>query len=570
MLKRVYSRTLKSFNAVEFSEGFNFIVSKNSSGKSNNGTGKTSLLQIVNFCLCSSTENIVSYEDINSNEFSIDLEINKKVITLSRTPLDSGYIKIIDAYNCLGEGVLNDERISVEKAKVILNQYFFKEKSSDAKIPSFRLLISPFMKRGAYAFNNLFKTHAVENNLNTQLKNAFLLNINTANIYELKDIIHARDQYLKLKEVRESDVVWQKKTLNELKSEIQTYKDEIQKLKNDLKFIVVKVENQDIINQIDIVNENIKMLSKRKYYLKNIVKINRELIEKNKIMSNSEINEILSEATYLTNSESHKEITEIQEFHKKLISFREKRIKVIIQDSINECEKIDIQLESFYEKKEEYQTQLENNKYLNDFYRINKMILEKNIELEMTEKQYSTYIDIEKINKESSEEMKRTLIDMQETFPPLQFKEANSLFKRYTKEVFVDEGTLEISLKNTGDYSGRGYKFDWKISRKSSSGYLKGCIAIYDLILAETNSDLKTLFLIHDSPVFESTDKSYVASLLNLIYKSTQEKKFQYICCINDEQIIADELMPELKHLYEKTPNTLSQDNPLFGISFSK
>ena len=65
MIKKIYSRTLKSFKTIQFNDGFNFLVSESINEKSNNGTGKTSLIQIINFCFGSSTEKISTYEDLN-------------------------------------------------------------------------------------------------------------------------------------------------------------------------------------------------------------------------------------------------------------------------------------------------------------------------------------------------------------------------------------------------------------------------------------------------------------------------------------------------------------------------
>ena len=73
MITKIYSRTLKTFKTIKFNEGFNFLVSESVDGLSNNGTGKSSLIQIINFCLCSSNEKIIEYEELKNHEFSIDL-----------------------------------------------------------------------------------------------------------------------------------------------------------------------------------------------------------------------------------------------------------------------------------------------------------------------------------------------------------------------------------------------------------------------------------------------------------------------------------------------------------------
>ena len=85
--------------------------------------------------------------------------------------------------------------------------------------------------------------------------------------------------------------------------------------------------------------------------------------------------------------------------------------------------------------------------------------------------------------------------------------------------------------------------------------------------LIENNINKYPLFLVHDSVVFDSTDKGYVAKFLNMVYESTKKYKYQYICCLNDDQIIYSDICEELRNLYNNSQK-LSQKDTLFGISF--
>ena len=197
MITKIYSKTLKTFKTIEFHEGFNFLVSESVDGLSNNGTGKSSLIQIINFCLCSSSEKIMEYKELNNHEFSIDLKFEQGILTLTRK-IDGTSSKIIidDENNILGLGTLKNSEKSIDNVKEKLAKLFF---YVDDNVISFRTLISPFMKRGAYAFNHIFKTHAMEKNIVTQLKNSFLIGIPSEPVIRLKNIINDRETFLKLK-----------------------------------------------------------------------------------------------------------------------------------------------------------------------------------------------------------------------------------------------------------------------------------------------------------------------------------------------------------------------------------
>ncbi len=569
MLKRVYSRTLKTFKTIEFEEGFNFVISKGSDGKINNGTGKTSLLQIINFCLCSGSENIANYEDINKQEFSVDLQSEQEIITLSRSPFDKEKIKVIDKNNILGEGELNDAIYSTEKVKKLLNNYFFSGKGNN-NLPSFRTIISPFMKRGTYAFNNPFKTHSSEKNLDTQLKNAFLLNFDIESMIELKHIVREKDQYIKLKAIKDSDLIWEKTRLSSLNKVVNDLQKDVTKLQEVIDNIVVNIDNQEVVTKIDYVNKRIEEYSKRKFHLINIVRRNRELLKKNKLMNTKEIESLLNETSFITNQESLKSVNEIQNFHRRLIDLREKRIILLIENSVTEKNEIEEQMTSLQLMKDDLQEELDNNEYLKRFMDFNQEITNKKIELESLTLQRDTYHELNEIDKRSKKMLKTVIKNMKENIEASDFNKAKYLFEKYTLAVLGEKGALEVSVVDSGIISSRGYKFEWKISRKLSTGYLRVCIAIYDIILAELNAMDTNVFLIHDSPVFEATDKSCIPTLLNVIFKTVNENSFQYICCINEDQVIVDNLNNELKKIYMNSKNVLTQDNSLFGVNFSK
>ena len=262
MIKKIYSRTLKTFKTIDFKDGFNFLVSESVNEKSNNGTGKTSLIQIINFCFGSSTEKISSYEDLNKEEFSVDVLINNKMITLSRTPQNFTKIKVIDKENLLGDGILEDETKTVDWVKNKLNKLIFGIENEEI---SFRNLISPFMKRGAFAFNNIYKTHAMETNIVTQLKNSFLMNVPIEPIIELKELVEERETFLKLKEIKETDIIWKKENQNTLRSRIKNLDKEIKENEEKLKKFELTLNEKEDINDINKINVELSNLIKEKY-----------------------------------------------------------------------------------------------------------------------------------------------------------------------------------------------------------------------------------------------------------------------------------------------------------------
>jgi len=564
LIKKIYSRTLKTFKTIEFSEGFNFLVSESVNGKSNNGTGKTSLIQIINFCFGSSTEKISTYEDLNKEEFSVDLVIENKTITLSRTPQNVTKIKIIDKENLLGDGVLEDEPKTIDWVKNKLNKLIFGIENEEV---SFRNLISPFMKRGAFAFNNIYKTHAMETNIVTQLKNSFLMNIPIEPIIELKALIEERESFLKLKEIKETDIIWKKEKQNTLKSKIRNLDKEIKENEEKLKKFELTLNEKENINDIHKINAELSNLIKEKYIYQNYIESNKKIINNESLLGIEQIREILEESKFFVTNGEMKTLEEIQKYHIKLNKDRNERVKSLIESDQNKVKEIESKIDDINLKKINILKEFDKKGYLDDYYSTNEIITNLKIEKSDLEKQLDVYIALNQIDTSCKEKVKSIIKKLEKNDNCNNFKIINNKFKEYIRKIFDEDAKLIMECKNTGNYATRGYNYDWEIPRKLSSGYLKGCIAVYDLVLADFNSDRFPIFLIHDSVVFESTDKQYVAKFLNLTNEIIGNNRFQYICCVNDDQIVKNELNKAVLKKYEEAQR-ISQEDTLFGINF--
>ena len=565
MITKIYSRTLKTFKTIEFHEGFNFLISESVDGLSNNGTGKSSLLQIINFCLCSSNEKIMEYEELNNHEFSIDLKFEQGLLTLTRK-IEGACSKIVidDENNILGLGILKNAEKNIDHVKERLAKLFF---DVDDNVISFRTLISPFMKRGAYAFNHIFKTHAMEKNIVTQLKNSFLIGIPSEPVIRLKNIINDRETFLKLKEIKESDIIWKKENIRTLNSKLLKIKKEIDKYESDLKKFNIDNHDSESITKINNINSNLSDLLKQKFILKSQNDNNKKLIRNENILNINEIKEIIKEADFLLSDSAITDIEKVQNFHQILQANRNKRLREQTDENNRKISELDLQISDLLEKKKNLLKLFDKKGYLDEYYSINEIITQLKIEYSELEKQYNVYKELDKIEKDTKEKSKIVMKAMYDNLNSSAFKKVNNRFSEYIKNVFGEKGKLILEFKDNTQYSSKGYTFDWQIPRKASTGYLKGCIAAIDVVLIENNINKHPLFLVHDSVVFDSTDKGYVARFLNMVYESTKKYNYQYICCLNDDQIIYSDICEELRELYNNSQK-LSQKDTLFGISF--
>lgn len=284
-------------------------------------------------------------------------------------------------------------------------------------------------------------------------------------------------------------------------------------------------------------------------------------------MTGEQIKEILEEAKLFVTDAKMKTLEEVQQYHITLNKDRNERVKSLIESDQNKVKEIESKIDDINQTKMNILRGFDQKGYLDEYYSTNEIITNLKIEKSDLEKQLDVYIALNQIDSSCKEKVKSIIKKLEENDNCDNFNIINNKFKEYIKKVFDEDAKLIMECKNTGNYAARGYNYDWEIPRKLSSGYLKGCIAVYDLVLADFNSDRFPIFLIHDSVVFESTDKQYVARFLNLINEVIGENRFQYICCVNDDQIIEGQLNKKVQEKY-KEAQRISQEDTLFGINF--
>ncbi len=202
-----------TFKTVEFSEGFNVVWAdrtKESTKKdSRNGLGKTTLIEIIHFCLgaTASKGKGLTVEPLKGWEFSLDLRINEQVIRVSRSTDNPRAVHIEGDTEGWPISLSIDNRTGrlgyniKEWTSVLGDLYFGLSVSGENKYqPTFRSLISFLIRRQKEAFITPFEHHRRQMEWDIQTNNAFLLGLGweqSLELQELKDRKKGMQDFLK-------------------------------------------------------------------------------------------------------------------------------------------------------------------------------------------------------------------------------------------------------------------------------------------------------------------------------------------------------------------------------------
>ncbi len=201
MIKRVFANK-PSFKAVEFRPGFNVVWAdrtKESTKKdSRNGLGKSTLIEIIHFCLGAKTSRGkgLLVDPLKDWEFSLVLQMEHGDVTVTRSVNHPGVVLIEGASSSWPlQGETQDEVLScsVKEWNSLLGHLMFglETAGSGQKYqPTFRSLISYFIRRGKDAFSTPFEHHRKQVEWDKQVNNAFLLGLaweDAADVQSLRD-----------------------------------------------------------------------------------------------------------------------------------------------------------------------------------------------------------------------------------------------------------------------------------------------------------------------------------------------------------------------------------------------
>ena len=262
----------KEFNQVSFSQGFNAVVAditKQSTQKdSRNGLGKTTLLNIIHYCLGGREQpnKGLRIPNLKGWEFSVDLVIRGEQVTVSRSgdmtgdvltdAKDEWFIKYVTQFDDLSQqqqsmGFGNERIVSrrrIDDWTSILGWAMYGLSAQGGA--TFRNLISYDIRRNQ--FENPFENYPRQSTKDIQISNAFMLDLNWQHAVKWQDLKDRKKNVDSIKRaVKEGDNLLAEMlgTIGDLETERDRLTREIEKANTELRSFrvhprYVQIENE--------------------------------------------------------------------------------------------------------------------------------------------------------------------------------------------------------------------------------------------------------------------------------------------------------------------------------------
>jgi uncharacterized protein YydD (DUF2326 family) len=571
------------FKSIAFKPGFNVILAERTKESkikdSRNGLGKSTLIEILHFCLGANKGETLGKPEMNDWTFTLDLDLAGKKCSVSRNTSQQNRIVVDCDFSKWPVQPQKDKKtgepvISQRDWNRVLGVLMFGLQPSYPELnyaPTFRSLISYFVRRNSQrgGFLNPFQQYKNQKEWDKQINNAFLLDLGweyASKWQVLKDRVTVIDQ---IKQEAKAGILSNLLgTVGELEALKIRMGSQVSQEEEQLNSFNVHPQYRDIQEEVNdftarihqLVNDNIvdkRLLDHYEQSLKEETEANPESVTR-----------MFEEAGLVFPDTVKKHLGDVLSFHKQVVINRKDflksemdRLRQNIEYRSGEVEKLSttrgekMRILQKHGALEEY-TQLQNN-----HQGTVAELEEVKIRLENMKKfeQGKNAVTIEQALLQQ-----QANTDLNER--KAQRERAILLFNDNSKALYEAPGTLSIDVSKTG------YKYNVTIERSGSHGISNMKIFCYDLILTQiwTQKPQSPGFLVHDSIIFADVDERQKALALELAAKESEKRGFQYICTLNSDAIPTKDFSKEFnfeKHVRQIFTDA-TQDGGLLGIRF--
>lgn len=573
-----------SFKAIEFDKGLNLIIAdcheESSDKDSRNGAGKSSLIEIIDFCMGASAkdgEGLLRAE-LADWIFSLELVFNDKEYIVHRNTSEPSKVYVEGDFadwivQPLYSKKTDSYYLKIKDWNTVLGQLIFNldpEETSKTYAPSYRSLIPYFIRSGNDAFIDPFTYFKNEKVWQIQVYNAFLLNLNWEYAIEFQRL---KDEKKVLDELKKASKQGLLKgfmgSVGEMEAEKVALSAKIEKMEEQLSSFKVHPQYYDI-------QKNADKLTKKIHTITDELFLNQELLSRyqnNKFEEDVDIEKvekIYKNAGLIFKDDLKKDLNEVIEFHKKLVENRGSYLEAEIKRLSKEIETQKNEIENLSNERAQNLEVLKTHNALEEQTKLQDRATKEKQRLY----EINSYIaNLKKIEKSSSqikikteELIQKALTDLDER--KVQKEKAIKIFNEIADYLYSEPGILSINIENSG------YKYDTYIGKDKSSGRNSMKIFDYDFTVMQIRAGINGMpnLLIHDGDIFDPVDERQIALALEYASAKTTEINGQYICALNSDRIPYNSFSDEFKNKFNefiKLKLDDSESGGLFGFRFN-
>jgi uncharacterized protein YydD (DUF2326 family) len=543
-----------TFRPVEFRPGFNVVLAdrtKESSKKdSRNGLGKSTLIDVIHFCLGSGTRagQGLRVPQLRGWSFTLELVLSGRAIAVSRSTDDDRFVVVQgDTSGWAIEPDAHEGRpvLAVADWTRVLGTLMFglPVQAPTPYVPTFRSLISYVIRRGRDAFTTPFEHYRKQSEWDKQVANAFLLGLSWEDARDFQLLKDKEALLGKLKSASKAGLMDSLLgSVGELEAEKVRLEQRLTEKKRSLGAFRVLPEYRTVEAEANALTAEAHDLVNRTLSQERLLSLYQTSLRDERHPDQDDVVALFRQAGVDLPGALVRKLEEVKEFHNTVLSNRRSFLEqeiVMIRRAIADRSR---RVEELTEKKQNLLSILKAHGALEELTVLQRAALETEGALRDVVSRISNLKRFDegksavRIDRELLTQRARR--DYQEREDARQ--RAIMLFNENSEALYEAPGRLAIDVTPTG------FKFDVEIERSGSLGVSSMKVFCYDMAIAEiwASHPLSPRLLVHDSSIFADVDERQVAHALELAARKSSSKGFQYICTLNSDAIPTADFSP--------------------------
>ena len=539
---------MHSFKEVAFDHGFNVVLAdrtKESTRRdSRNGLGKTTLIEIIHFCMGAQTRKNqgLMVTHLKGWTFTLELRICNRRLIVSRNTDNPNWVSLdgdVRDLSGLHGGLDGKLSLRVRDWNSLLGQLVFGLESQELGPkyqPTFRSLFSYFVRRGRAGFDSPFTHHKSQREWDKQVNNAFLLNLAWEHASQLQEL---KDEENFLKSLRRAAQVGLMEgmvgTLGNLEAERARLESDVKRQSESLQKFRVHPQYYEIEQEANELTSSIQQLTNDNLADGRLLDLYRSSLASEQDPDTEELHEVYQAVGITMPDLVRRRLDEVKDFHHQLLSNRRTYLQAEIQRIETKKSQRDLQIQAAIEKRAQLLDVLQTHGALQEYTQLQELHLGL---VARRNEVNSRIANLKRFEQGSSElKIKRELLLQTARRDFEERREARdnaiNIFNSNSEALYSAPGNLVVDVVDSG------FSFDVKIIRSGSQGIDNMKIFCYDLMLARlwATEQPSAGLLIHDSTIFDGVDERQVALALELAQREADRWGFQYVCALNTDTL---------------------------------
>lgn len=535
-----------SFREVEFTPGLNVVMAdrtKDSTKKdSRNGLGKSTLVEIIHFALGGKG---TALKPLAGWAFTVGLRLGGRELAVTRTVDDPRKVVVTGDVHGLEVGRRQGDGLvaSVADWTELLGLLMF-DLTPRARLgewsPTFRSLISYFVRQGKDAYSSPFRHFPKQQEWDVQVANAFLLGLSWEDAQAWQVIREKAKALDALRAAAKSGVLaGLTGSMGELEAEKVRLQEQASREATALRTFKVHPQYRELEATASRLTGEIHALNNENVAERNLAAYYRQSLEDVVEPEPSDVVRVYEEAGLVLPDLVRRRLDEVKEFHVRLVGNRRAFLSNEVSRIDRGIAERDERIRNLSNRRASTLAVLQEHGALEEFTLLQRAHLDTLAAVQDLE---SRVINIKKVDvgksvlKVEQEQLyQRASADYEEREPAR--RRAIRHFNSHSEALYELPGRLVIEVTHTG------FKFDVEIERARSTGIGNMKILCYDLTIAQLWAGRKATpgTLVHDSLIFDGVDERQISGALQRAAAVAKQDGFQYICTINSDAVPYDE-----------------------------